>query len=88
MTETTRILFRGRIQGVFFRATAKEIADSLDIKGYARNLADGDVELFVQGPKENIEKLEQQLLKAFFCQITKKETLSSEALSDFKILRI
>lgn len=87
MMDTTRIIFRGHVQGVFFRATAKECADSLDIKGYARNLSDGDVEVQAQGPKEKIIRLEQHLLKEFLCHIVKKDTLSHETFPDFKILR-
>ena len=87
MTETIQIIFRGRVQGVFFRATAKQYADELDIKGYAHNLSDGDVELLAQGPLKNIEKLEQELLKAFLCHIAKKETVSREIFSRFDILR-
>lgn len=45
----------GKVQGVFFRNTAKEQADSLGITGYARNLPDGRVELCMAGERNAIE---------------------------------
>ena len=39
----------GRVQGVFYRATAARRARELDIKGYAKNLPDGRVEVLACG---------------------------------------
>lgn len=39
----------GRVQGVFFRANVKNKAIELGLKGYAKNLENGDVEVVVQG---------------------------------------
>lgn len=45
------------MQGVFYRATAKEVADKLELKGYVRNLPDESVEIICTGPLEKINKL-------------------------------
>jgi acylphosphatase len=42
-------LVGGRVQGVFYRATAAHRARELGIKGYARNLPDGRVEVLAVG---------------------------------------
>ncbi len=47
----------GRVQGVFFRATTKEMADKLGLKGWVRNLPDGRVEVVAEGSKEAIRTL-------------------------------
>ncbi|MBI2208565.1 acylphosphatase [Candidatus Woesearchaeota archaeon] len=47
----------GFVQGVFFRSNTKKIALDLGLKGYARNMPDGSVEIIVEGPKEKIGKL-------------------------------
>lgn len=48
-------IFKGRVQGVFFRATTKEIADELNLMGNVKNLADGTVEIYAQGSKSQLE---------------------------------
>jgi acylphosphatase len=45
----TRCLVGGRVQGVFYRATAARRAAELAIRGYARNLPDGRVEVLALG---------------------------------------
>jgi acylphosphatase len=44
----------GKVQGVWFRASAKKQADQLGITGWARNLPDGRVEVLACGEKNNI----------------------------------
>ncbi len=84
--ESIRIIFRGRVQGVFFRANAKQCAEELGVKGFVRNLADGDVELLAQGPSEKISQLEHKLLKTFLCHVAKKEDISFDPLPQFDII--
>lgn len=40
-----RVVFSGRVQGVGFRAVAKQVALSYDVCGWVKNLPDGSVEL-------------------------------------------
>ena len=44
-----RSLVSGRVQGVFYRATCVRKAQSLGLTGFARNLADGRVEVLACG---------------------------------------
>ncbi|ADV64765.1 acylphosphatase [Desulfurococcus mucosus] len=52
-----RIRVRGLVQGVFFRATMKEVADQLGVSGWVRNLPDGSVEAVVEGERQRVEEL-------------------------------
>ena len=61
--ECARFIVSGRVQGVFFRASAREQAQRLDISGYAKNLDDGTVEVIACGDAANIEALERWLQK-------------------------
>lgn len=53
------IFVSGRVQGVFYRATTREIALSHHLSGWVRNLSDGRVEAMLEGEKRNIEKVIQ-----------------------------
>jgi acylphosphatase len=51
------IIITGNVQMVGFRTFLKNLADSLHITGYAKNLEDGSVNVVCEGEKENIEEL-------------------------------
>ena len=51
----------GRVQGVFYRATAARRARELGINGYARNLPDGRVEVYALGSESALAKLRAEL---------------------------
>ena len=61
--ECARFIVSGRVQGVFFRASAREQAQRLDISGHAKNLDDGTVEVIACGDAANLEELERWLQK-------------------------
>ncbi len=50
-----RALVGGRVQGVFYRATAAREAAALGLEGYARNLPDGRVEVLACGEQQSVE---------------------------------
>ena len=51
----------GRVQGVFYRATAARHARELKIRGYAQNLPDGRVEVLAYGPETALEEFVKRL---------------------------
>jgi len=53
------IFVRGRVQGVGFRWWARARALELGLVGFARNMADGRVEICAQGPRQGIERLRE-----------------------------
>jgi len=57
MDVAARFLVRGKVQGVFFRASTRDQACELGLRGHARNLADGRVEVLAAGSGEAIDAL-------------------------------
>jgi acylphosphatase len=46
----------GKVQGVFFRASTKEMAERLGINGFVRNESDGSVYMEVEGEEERLNQ--------------------------------
>jgi acylphosphatase len=84
-----RCYVSGTVQGVWFRASAKDEADKLEISGWARNLTDGRVEVFACGTENQLElfyswlKHGPQLAKVNECT---REHLPWEEYTGFDIL--
>ena len=57
MMRRVKILVSGRVQGVYFRMFTQNKAKHLGIKGCARNLPDGRVEIIAEADTGSIEKL-------------------------------
>ncbi len=51
------ITVKGRVQGVYFRATAAEVARGAGITGTVRNTATGSVEIVAEGAEEAVREL-------------------------------
>ena len=53
--KTYRLHITGKVQGVWYRASAKDKALELDLKGKVWNEPDGAVGAYVQGPDEHVQ---------------------------------
>lgn len=51
------LIIQGKVQGVFFRASTKEKARELGLRGFVRNREDGTVEVIAEGDKTQLQKL-------------------------------
>ena len=61
MSVARHLVIRGRVQGVGYRYFIYNIADNLGLTGYAKNLFNGDVEIYAEG---NLELLKELVKKA------------------------
>ena len=57
MSSATRFIVGGKVQGVFFRASTREQASALGLRGYAKNLPDGRVDVLAIGAAAAIDQL-------------------------------
>ncbi len=60
-TSAARFFVSGRVQGVCFRASTREQAQRLGLRGHARNLPDGRVEVLAAGRADAIGSLARWL---------------------------
>jgi acylphosphatase len=58
-----RIIFEGRVQGVGFRYTVKDLSRGFDVCGWVRNLPDGSVELQVAGVSDEVEGFIREIVE-------------------------
>lgn len=66
MIKTFSIRVSGKVQGVFFRASAKQKADELEVKGFVRNDPDESVYIEVQGEEDLVNEF------AHWCKVGPK----------------
>ena len=58
------IIVHGLVQGVFFSYNIKKEALNLGLKGYAKNLPDGTVEVVAEGPEDKLKELMEYCKKS------------------------
>ena len=89
MCQTAKhIIFIGRVQGVGFRFTARDIAYRYRLTGRVCNLADGSVEMLVQGPAQTIDDCLRDIQESFagYIRETKIEDIpTNPQYKDFRI---
>lgn len=54
--EIVHLVIKGKVQGVYFRASARDVANKLGIKGWIKNRPDKNVEALATGSKEQLDK--------------------------------
>ena len=88
MMPAVRFLVAGKVQGVFFRASTREQAVRLGLGGYAKNLADGRVEVVAVGEAERIEALARWLERGppmARVDRVERESVVAESVAGFEI---
>lgn len=84
-----RFVVRGKVQGVFFRASTREEAVKLKLTGHARNMLDGSVEVVAYGDAVALDQLEAWLHDgpptAKVDELYREEVSAHEVPGDFLI---
>ena len=57
MITRAHVLISGRVQGVWYRASAKDKAEQLGLKGWVKNTYDGNVEAAFEGEEDSVESM-------------------------------
>ena len=52
-----RVQIKGRVQGVFFRDETRRMARSVEVTGWVKNLANGNVQAVFEGEEDQVKKV-------------------------------
>ncbi len=89
MKSRAHLIIDGRVQGVAYRWFATDVAYSLGLTGWVKNLYDGRVEAVFQGERADIEKA---IVKCHqgppFARVTTIDVTWEDHLEDFKDFRV
>lgn len=81
----------GRVQGVYFRQGTRHRARALGVVGWVKNLPDGRVEVWAQGPEEGVGPLLDWLwsgpAEAWVTGVESTDVAADPGLQDFIIVR-
>ena len=82
-------MIRGRVQGVFFRRSARAKARELGLLGWVRNAEDGNVEILAEGEPEKIDEFLKWCREgppfAKVDSVTVEEQESKKEFTDFEV---
>jgi len=79
------VIYSGRVQGVGFRYTAKNVATGYEVSGIVRNLPEGTVELIAEGSKDELEGFQQAIRESGLGSLIAREDVTwTEAKNEFR----
>ena len=87
---TVHLLIKGKVQGVFYRATAKGVAQTLDLCGWIKNTSEGHVEAIVSGSEKSLHQFIEWCKKGpekAVVTIINVTSVTEQAFADFRIIK-
>lgn len=88
MKKSVRVYIDGTVQGVFFRGFIKKNAERYGVKGFVRNLEDGRVEAFFEGPADSVNKMIEVAKEGPKHSQIRNVEVKKERFQDFKNFKI
>lgn len=77
--------YSGHVQGVGFRYTARSLSPGFEVTGKVRNLADGRVELIVEGDRAELEAFRQAVRESGLGSLIRNESVQwSPATGEYR----
>ncbi len=82
------IFFSGRVQGVGFRFTSRQVAQRYDVSGWVKNLPNGAVEMIVEGPSDQLRKYVADVSESTHGHVADMQMTKSAATGEFSGMEI
>ena len=86
--ETIRIIVKGKVQGVFYRQSAKEKAKNFGITGHIKNTQNDEVHIVATGPKDQLQNFIRWCREGPPRAIVKDISIQSLPLQNFENFNI
>jgi|GEM_PF-160274 len=83
-----RVLFSGHVQGVGFRYTAHQVAQSYDVTGWVRNLPNGSVEMKIAGSSVQVQQCLEDLqsrMARYIREVHRTPASPDESMTGFEV---
>ncbi|MCX6900545.1 MAG: acylphosphatase [Verrucomicrobia bacterium] len=78
MLKRSHVIYTGRVQGVGFRYTVRQLAHGFDVVGYVRNLDDGRVEMVIEGEEEELNRFIKHVGSSDLAPYIRHESIESQ----------
>ena len=82
------IYFSGRVQGVGFRYTSREVAKRYEVSGWVKNLPNGSVEMIVEGATDQLKKYVADLSESTYGNVADMQVAKSKPTGEFSAMEI
>ena len=82
------IYFSGRVQGVGFRYTCREVAKRYEVSGWVKNLPNGSVEMIVEGASDQLRNYVADLSESTHGNVADMQVTKSEPTGEFSAMEI
>jgi len=89
MKKQLHLFYSGRVQGIGFRYTVREIADSFMVCGWVRNLSDGRVEVLAEAEENPLVSFLEQVnghFSSYIKEVSKEWSPATGEFRDFQVV--
>lgn len=86
--ERRQVIYYGRVQGVGFRYTARQIAQSHAVTGFVKNLENGTVQLIAEGVPEALDQFLAEIALRMGSKVRRTDVMGGSPTGEFSAFEI
>ncbi|MFP4473436.1 MAG: acylphosphatase [Candidatus Omnitrophota bacterium] len=90
-SKRVHLMIKGNVQGVFFRSTMRDKAESARVNGWVKNRSDGSVEAVLEGPSDAVDTISRWAHdgppQARVSRVEEQEEAPNNEFQQFRVVR-